>query len=380
MMRVFYFYPHNPFERSCGTHIYCLQVARHLAEKGWEMDLLSFNGFTNFFDEDLVASPQIFSRILPVTWSNPEQTLTENFGTMCSQKHRGLQDFVNEALMSKCRELFSRNRYDACIIHYPYWARLLDAVPPSCLKILITSDILTFQNTQGADGDCRDFGTMLEDEINRLRAFDFIVAISELQKIFYSFFLSQDKLVYLPVFFDQRVAKKDSIIYDAVIVGSDNPHNKLGISWFFNEVLPLLPQDIRIAIVGNIGNEVRTSDIRLSVLGRLNDLSEVYSISGICLSPLLTGTGQKIKVIEALSYGLPVVATRSGLLGVKATEDDGCFLGESPEVFAEHLVKLSRNKFLRLEASHKAHRFFLANFTEDIACREFDEKVLGIIS
>ena len=48
------------------------------------------------------------------------------------------------------------------------------------------------------------------------------------------------------------------------------------------------------------------------------------------LSPLRTGSGVKIKVLEALARGLPVVATPAGVQGIDAGEDTGCLIATTP--------------------------------------------------
>lgn len=72
----------------------------------------------------------------------------------------------------------------------------------------------------------------------------------------------------------------------------------------------------------------------------VEDLSTYYYKSKIALCPMLSGTGVKVKVVEALSYGLPVVCNLRGLDGLPLKENNGCLRGDTPEEFAKHITKL----------------------------------------
>ena len=118
--------------------------------------------------------------------------------------------------------------------------------------------------------------------------------------------------------------------------GLDFPPNRDGLTWFLRncrqEVLAAVP-DFRLLLVGR-GCEVRPAEAEgwgehIRPVGWVDDLDEVLTTAAGLLSPLRIGSGIKIKVLEALARGLPVVATPHGVLGLEVGEDDGCLVGHA---------------------------------------------------
>lgn len=125
--------------------------------------------------------------------------------------------------------------------------------------------------------------------------------------------------------------------------GLDFAPNRDGLTWFLgtfrDEVLAALP-DFRLLVVGrgsaNLPAEAAAWGDHVEALGWVDDLDEVLGSATALLSPLRVGSGTKIKVLEALARGLPVVATRAGVLGLPVGRGDGCLVAPA----AEQLVGL----------------------------------------
>jgi len=68
-------------------------------------------------------------------------------------------------------------------------------------------------------------------------------------------------------------------------------------------------------IVAGIGSERLSSASNIEILGQVNDLADFYSRVDIALAPIRLGGGVKVKIIEALMYGRPVIASSYALQG-----------------------------------------------------------------
>jgi glycosyltransferase involved in cell wall biosynthesis len=127
--------------------------------------------------------------------------------------------------------------------------------------------------------------------------------------------------------------------------GFDYAPNIHGLDWFLthcrDEVLATLP-DVEIDVVG-AGTDRGLAAAepwggRVHFHGWVDDLDAVLGRSAALLSPLRTGSGVKIKVLEALARGLPVVATPPGVQGIAAGEHSGCLVADDPAGLAKAMA------------------------------------------
>jgi polysaccharide biosynthesis protein PslH len=131
---------------------------------------------------------------------------------------------------------------------------------------------------------------------------------------------------------------------DIVIVSSNNTANVESLIWFLREVAPKAP-GIRVKIAGNVdaGVKARASTeygaYRDWFLGRVDDPGAVYAGARLVLLPTISGTGLSIKTVEAMSSGLPIIATPQALRGMDAEAFSlpNVTIAETAEAFAAAL-------------------------------------------
>ena len=97
--------------------------------------------------------------------------------------------------------------------------------------------------------------------------------------------------------------------------------NHQGVSWFVQDVWPLVRQalpEAQVALAGrNMGPEW-TSDENagVHVLGEVDDAAATYDTPSVVVVPLHAGSGMRIKIAEALAAGRPIVTTTKGMTGL----------------------------------------------------------------
>jgi glycosyltransferase involved in cell wall biosynthesis len=107
------------------------------------------------------------------------------------------------------------------------------------------------------------------------------------------------------------------------------PPNREGLTWFVREVLPELDASLRI--VG--GGQVPPGP-RVEAVGFVSDLAKEWAGATICVVPLRSGGGTRLKVLEAFAHGVPVVSTEVGVEGVGAVPGVHYLRAETAEEFA----------------------------------------------
>ncbi|MTH47356.1 glycosyltransferase [Intestinirhabdus alba] len=117
----------------------------------------------------------------------------------------------------------------------------------------------------------------------------------------------------------------------------------------------LLP---KIVITGSVSDTIRNDFSiykNISLVGRVpeNELHELYSTCIACISPIITGGGIKIKNIEAIKLGIPLIATEFSCIGIDTsaenvivTENDSCSFYEA---MLEYYYELLNNNTLEIK-------------------------------
>lgn len=113
--------------------------------------------------------------------------------------------------------------------------------------------------------------------------------------------------------------------------------------WFIEEVMPLLSElNLRFVIAGNRPPRklVDMASEKVIVTGFVEDETVYFENSMCFVSPLLTGAGIKVKIIEALSMGIPVLTNDIGIEGIPAIDGISYLHCTSPEDYAEVIKKI----------------------------------------
>jgi polysaccharide biosynthesis protein PslH len=117
--------------------------------------------------------------------------------------------------------------------------------------------------------------------------------------------------------------------------------NRNGLRFLVEQVFPRvwaeLP-DARLALVGGGLETTPSTDPRVEAVGFVADLRAAYAGARCAVVPLLQGGGTPLKLIEALAYALPVIATPRAAAGLDVRDGENCLLAESAEEFAAAIV------------------------------------------
>jgi len=153
--------------------------------------------------------------------------------------------------------------------------------------------------------------------------------------------------------------------------GFAHPPNEEAVLWFVEHVLPLIRAcvtGVKLAIVGsNPSQRVRAlAGDGISVAANLGDaeLRRCYATMRVAVVPLRYGAGVKLKVVEALREGLPLVTTPIGAQGLPGIENVASICGDQ-ESFADAVCRLLTNDILWTERSAAQIRYANARYSEE---------------
>ncbi len=149
--------------------------------------------------------------------------------------------------------------------------------------------------------------------------------------------------------------------------------NRNGLDFLLERVFPRvwaeLP-DAKLMLVGAGLEQPPSTDPRVEYAGFVDDLSVVYAQASCAVVPLLQGGGTPLKFIEALAYGLPIVAMSRAAAGLEARDGEHCLLADDEEGFASALIAVLRDGAPQIGASGRqlaAERYSIEALTALLA-------------
>jgi glycosyltransferase involved in cell wall biosynthesis len=124
--------------------------------------------------------------------------------------------------------------------------------------------------------------------------------------------------------------------------------NRQGILWFIKYVYPIIKKNlsnVSLYIVGKSDAPLLSLglDKSIKMLGFVQDLKMIYNDVDIFICPLQFGSGMKIKVLDAMYRGLPIVTTSIGTESIDLVDGRDCFIADSIQDFAKKILLLLKN-------------------------------------
>ena len=172
--------------------------------------------------------------------------------------------------------------------------------------------------------------------------------------------------VITPFYHDMRQLERKRDTYDILFWGAMNrPENEEAAIWFIHKVMPLLDVlDVRFVIVGNKPSKklIKMSSNRVVITGYVEDESVYFEKSLCFVAPLINGAGIKVKIIEAMSSGIPVLTNDIGIEGIPAKDEVDFFYCREPQDYAKIIKELIEDPKIEKKISENSMMLINKNF------------------
>ena len=154
--------------------------------------------------------------------------------------------------------------------------------------------------------------------------------------------------------------------------GFQHPPNVDAVTWFVQEVWPLVhaqAPEINVRIVGSkMPDNLRSlAGPGIEILGFVQDIDPLLAQSRISIAPLRYGAGVKGKVNQAMSHGLPVVATPAAVEGMDLTHGAHVLVADTPLAYAQEIIRLYNDPVLWQQLVEGGKTNIGKNFSRDVA-------------
>lgn len=231
----------------------------------------------------------------------------------------------------------------------------------------------------------RDWRLLKKYEGRICREFDGILAVSQEDKSALEEAMGQkSEMTVIPIAVDldelpliERQPEADHILHIGTMYW---PPNIDAVNWFIDEVLPLIhaarPQTT-FDVVGLRPPqelvELGQREPRINVTGYVEDTQPYYQKAGAFIVPVRAGGGMRVKILNALAQGMPLVTTTLGCEGIGVTHGKDVLIADTAEAFAQAVLRLLDDRELAAELGRCGRKLIRTTYDYRAACRPIDE-------
>ena len=290
-----------------------------------------------------------------------------------STKSYHVERFISKDFEKQLVEVLQANEFDIVQIELLYMSPYLDTIRKhSKAKIVLRAhniEHLIWERLEESEKNPLKkqylkhlVKTLKRYEFNILDQYDGIVPITKKDA---AFFAKNSEVPVMPVSFGIETEgsspeDKQPVENALYHIGAMNwLPNEEGIKWFLTEVWPTVHGELPDLKLYLAGREMPVWLSRLDlknviVVGEVPDARDFIRSKAISIAPLLSGSGIRIKIIESMAMGKPVIATSIGAEGIEYTNGKNIMIANTPDDFSKAVKKLYENPVLRRQIGQNA--------------------------
>ena len=167
----------------------------------------------------------------------------------------------------------------------------------------------------------------------------------------------------------------NTLIFNGALTYSANYD---AMQYFLTEIYPLIKQrlpEVSLRITGcteGVAVKQLAIDDSVTLTGYVDDIRPLVAGSTACVVPLRTGGGTRLKILEAMALGTPVVATSKGAEGLDVQHGEHLLIADEPQAFAEQAVHLLQDTGLRAQLAASARKLVETKYDWQAIGRKLD--------
>lgn len=167
--------------------------------------------------------------------------------------------------------------------------------------------------------------------------------------------------------------------------GLDYQPNLEAVRFYLSEIVPEMKKagmsNIKLNVIGFLPDRLKRemSSEYLNFLGYVDNVYDELSKHQLFLAPIVSGTGIKVKLLEALGCGLPVLSTSSGVKGLGVVSGKQCYIEDSPREIVKMIKYIESNPEDAELAGMAGREYVKSHFAPEILSNNWN-KVLRAVT
>ncbi|RLI32452.1 hypothetical protein DRO56_03500 [Candidatus Bathyarchaeota archaeon] len=204
-------------------------------------------------------------------------------------------------------------------------------------------------------------------ELEEFQIYDkyhFTIAISPKEAEIINQNTHRTRIVYIPMT-QEPYYISNSYTGPALFPTGPNPFNVHGYLYFIKKVLPRVIKkapSFSLQVTGAICRDVLPVE-GISLCGFVPDLKSLYKSAKFVVCPVWGGTGQQVKIVEAMAHGVPVIASKHAAEASPIQHNVNGLIANDAEEFADYVVQLWYDKETCYRLGHAARETIASDFS-----------------
>lgn len=255
----------------------------------------------------------------------------------------------------------SRQGFDLIQIEFYEYLPLVYLLPKDVKKVFVHHELhyVRVENEMNlfdriSQADRLKYQMDFQEELSALNQYDKIVTLTEVDRELLSVHIPSDKLYVSPALTEACKATTQQEWQPArdlvFIGGGDHFPNADGVMWLATKVLPALRQtgtNARVYVVGKwdkvMQEQIHAFAPNIVFTGFVDNLMS-FLCGKISVVPIRIGSGMRMKILDSINAGTPMVTTSKGCEGLPLRDGEHCFITDDATVFAQRIAQLMQNK------------------------------------
>lgn len=157
--------------------------------------------------------------------------------------------------------------------------------------------------------------------------------------------------------------------------------NKEAIDFLINDVFPNVIKECPDAKLAVIGGDIKYKNKWLINPGIIpfEEIPIFIQACDVCVAPIFSGSGTRLKILEYMAAGKPVVSTTKGAEGIIVEDGENIILADDEKSFTVKITCLLENQKLTVKIGNQGKALVGANYSWQKIVQDFNEKILCLL-
>ena len=305
-----------------------------------------------------------------------------------SNKSYQAERFFSKNICNKIIDIINKNQYEYILFEGVFPAVYLEEIKKKCnCKTIIRTHNIEHEIWQGLQHNTRNIYKkfiylFIKKQIKKWEDYicmksDFICCISKNDIQYFSEKINK-KIKLLPVSFSVKKNKKNDKFSIFHLGSMDWRPNIEGVNWFIDKVWSKFTEkDIDCYLAGkNMPDDIKNKNSRKLIIEGTVDNSTKYMYNkSVMIVPIFSGSGIRIKILEGMALGIPIISTSKGAKGIDYKNGENILIADDEISFYNAIIKLYSDPILFEKISNGGRKLIKHKFSSEIVIEKWNNLI-----